>query len=255
MDPTERVAFVVGAAGAIGRALTSRLLSEGWHVAAAGRDLSRLAALADGRDVSTWCIDARSFDAVHTALGDVFAARGRIDAVVNLAGSILLKPAHTTTQAEWNDVVATNLTTAFAVVRAGAPLLAKSGGGSVVLVASAASAIGLANHEAIAAAKAGVVGLARAAAATYASRSVRVNVVSPGLVETPLSSRITSNPSSRNASLAMHALGRLGNVDDVAAALHYLAGPSSSFVTGQEIGVDGGLARVRSVGAPVRPAP
>ena len=107
--------------------------------------------------------------------------------------------------------------------------------------------LGLTNHEAIAAAKAGVIGLTRAAAATYAYRDIRVNCVAPGLVETPLSERITSREAARKQSESLHALGRLGRPADVAEALHWLLdGERSGWVTGQAIGVDGGLGTVRA---------
>lgn len=101
---------------------------------------------------------------------------------------------------------------------------------------------GLTNHEAIAAAKAGVIGLTRAAAATYARRGVRVNCVAPGLVETPMSARLTGSEEARKKSEAMHPLGRLGQPVDVAAAIRWLLRrEESGWVTGQVIGVDGGL--------------
>ena len=117
-----------------------------------------------------------------------------------------------------------------------------------MLLSSAAAAIGLPNHEAIAAAKAGVSGLARSAAATYAPYGIRVNAVSPGLVDTPMSRSITTNELARKASIAMHPLGRLGTADDIAEAICWLLTPQSAWVTGQVIGVDGGLATLKSRG-------
>ena len=110
-----------------------------------------------------------------------------------------------------------------------------------MLMSSAAARIGLANHEAIAAAKAGMIGLTRSAAATYAAQGMRVNAVAPGLVDTPMTKRITSNETSRRASVALHPLGRIGTPDEVAATIEWLLGPESSWITGQVIGVDGGL--------------
>jgi 3-oxoacyl-[acyl-carrier protein] reductase len=117
-------------------------------------------------------------------------------------------------------------------------------GGAIALVASAAACVGLASHEAIAAAKAGVIGLVRAAGATYASHGIRVNCVAPGLVRTPLTELLTHG---RNleASLRMHPLGRLGEPADIAGALAFLLAPEHAWITGQVLGVDGGLATLR----------
>ena len=167
-----------------------------------------------------------------------------LDGLANCVGSILLKPAHLTSEEEWDAVVSTNLKSAYAAVRAAAR--AMTAGGSVVLVSSAAGRLGLANHEAIAAAKAGVIGLALSAAATYAPKGIRVNAVAPGLVRTPMTARITGNEAALKASTAMHALGRIGEPEDVASAIAWLLDPVQSWVTGQVIGVDGGLATLRS---------
>jgi len=116
----------------------------------------------------------------------------------------------------------------------------------VVLVSSAAARIGLANHEAIAAAKAGVAGLVLSAAATYARARIRVNAVAPGLVDTPLARGITSNDLATKASIAMHPLGRLGRPEDVARGILFLLDPVNDWVTGQMLGVDGGLADLKT---------
>ncbi|MFY8220997.1 MAG: SDR family oxidoreductase, partial [Pirellulales bacterium] len=124
--------------------------------------------------------------------------------------------------------------------------LMKADGGSVVLVSSAAARIGLANHEAIAAAKAGLEGLARSAAATYARQRIRFNVVAPGLVRTPLTQGLVASELAEKASLAMHPLGRLGEPGDVARAIAWLLDPAQSWITAQVLGVDGGLADVKA---------
>jgi NAD(P)-dependent dehydrogenase (short-subunit alcohol dehydrogenase family) len=122
-------------------------------------------------------------------------------------------------------------------------------GGSVVLLSSAAARLGIANHEAIAAAKAGVLGLVLSAAASYASRAIRVNAVAPGLVRTPLTAPLTMDETALKRSTALHPLGRIGEPDEVASAIEWLLDPGQAWVTGQVIGVDGGLATVRSRGA------
>ena len=118
-------------------------------------------------------------------------------------------------------------------------------GGAVVLVSSAAARVGLANHEAIAAAKAGIVGLVLSAAATYAKQRIRFNAVAPGLTRTPLTKGLVASELAEKASVGMHPLGRLGEPEDVARAIQWLLDPLQGFVTAQVIGVDGGLADVR----------
>ena len=240
------VVFVIGAAGGIGTALCRRLAARGARLVLAGRDVARLEALSREVPGDVVPLDARDGAAVGQAFSSAVERHGRIDGAVNLAGSILLKPAHATSAEEFDDVLATNLRTAFALVRAAAPAMGRSGGGSIVLLSSAAARVGLANHDAIAAAKAGVLGLALSAAATYAARNVRVNAVAPGLVRTPLAARLVGNEASLKASEAMHALGRIGETDDVASCIDFLLDPAHGWVTGQVFGVDGGLGTIRS---------
>jgi len=240
-----QVFFIVGAAGGVGSALCRQLAARGARLVLAGRAEAPLRALAAELGAEAVALDARDADATKAAVDAAAARHGRLDGAVNLAGSILLKPAHLTSAAEWDQVLGANLGTAFSVLRAAAPLIGRSGGGSVVLVSSAAAKVGLANHEAIAAAKAGVLGLARSAAATYAPRGVRVNVVSPGLVRTPLSARIVGSEAGLKASEAMHALGRVGEADEVARVIAFLLDPAQGWITGQDFGVDGGLGALR----------
>lgn len=239
------VQVLVGATGGIGSA-TARLLSgRGDHVVLAARDAGKLEALAGELGAEGVRCDATEPADVSNLFLGARERHGRVDGAVACVGSILLKPAHLTTDAEWAETMLRNLSVAFHVVREAAKAMMESGG-SIVLLASGAATIGLPNHEAIAAAKAGIIGLARSAAATYASRNIRVNVVSPGLVRTPMSARITSSESALKASLSMHPLGRLGEPEDVARAIAWFLHPDNSWVTGQCLGVDGGLASLKS---------
>lgn len=238
------VYVIVGGAGGIGSELGSQLAEQGARLVITSRREQRARDAAGRIDAQAMELDPADFSSVEQALVAVRDEHGRIDGVANCAGSILLKPAHLTTADEWNEVLRANLQSSFAVVRAAGK--AMRGGGSVVLVASAAASIGLSSHEAVAAAKAGVAGLTRAAAATYAARSLRFNAVAPGLVRTPATERITTNERASEASRSMHALGRLGEPADVASAIRWLLDPRQSWVTGQVLGVDGGLARVRT---------
>ena len=236
---------ILGGSGGIGSAVARQLTGAGARVVLAARTEGPLRELADGLEGATWrTVDATDVDGVAAFLKETASEAGRLDGVANLVGSILLKAAHTTSDDEWQETLAANLTTAFAVVRGAARAMGRNGG-SVVLMSSAAARTGLASHEAIAAAKAGVIGLARSAAATYAAKGLRFNVVAPGLVDTPMSSHLTSNDMLLRASESMHPLGRIGRPEEVARAVCWLLDPDQSWVTGQVLGIDGGLSTLR----------
>jgi NAD(P)-dependent dehydrogenase (short-subunit alcohol dehydrogenase family) len=239
-----RRVLVIGAAGGIGSALVRRLVASGGKVFLAGRDATRLETLATELGMPWGTVEATDPDAIDALADRATSELGGLDGLANCAGSILLKPAHLTSAADWNATIATNLTSAFGCVRAGGRLM-KGEGGSVVLVSSAAARVGLANHEAIAAAKAGIIGLVLSAAATYAKQKVRFNAVAPGLVRTPLSKGLLSSELAEKASVGMHPLGRLGEPDEVAAAIQWFLDPAQGWITGQVLGIDGGLADLR----------
>lgn len=236
-----------GGSGAIGTALTHRLVDAGASVFVLGRDQEKLKKLQEDCGVGTASADATNPDSVEEGMNRaVEHLDGAPNGVASLVGSILLKPAHLTSDAEWEETLRVNLSSSFFILRSAVKRMRSNGGGAIALVSTVAAARGLANHEAIAAAKAGVEGLARSAAATYAGQKIRANVVAPALTETPMSAPILSSEIARKASLAMHPLGRLGAPEDVASALFWLLDPANSWVTGQTIGVDGGLGRVQT---------
>ncbi len=231
--------IIIGGGGGIGRALVPRLRTLNHHVTVISRDDANH----QGLDATTLTADARDIDALDAAVGEC-NRQLPITGMVCLAGSILLKPAHMTSSEEWAATIGTNLTTAFACVRAAGKHM--TDGGSIVLTSTVAAATGLPNHDAIAAAKAGVEGLVRSAAATYAGRGIRCNAVAPGLVDTPLAERITRSERALEHSRKMHPLGRIGTPDDVASAIDWLLSDGSDWVTGQSIGIDGGLGATRA---------
>lgn len=233
----------------MGSVLARQLASSGAHLVLAARNADALAALGSELGATTVIVDATQPADVERAVETAVQTFGRLDGAANCVGSLLLKPAHLTRPEEFDDVLSVNLRSAFSLVRSATREMMNNGtpaGGSIVLVASAAARIGLANHEAIAAAKGGVISLTLSAAASYAAKQVRVNCVAPGLVRTPLTARITGSAAGEQSSLAMHALGRLGEPGDVARAIAFLLDPANSWITGQTLGVDGGLGTVRS---------
>lgn len=241
-----RNAIITGGSGAIGSATVARLRDRGWNVLALARDQPRLQQTATATGAEVAVADVLDVDALNAAVDGFVERHGPLGAAINCVGSILLKPAHLTSDEQWNDVIATNLTSSFHVLRTAAKHMQKSGGGSVVLMSSAAGRTGLPRHEAIAAAKAGIDGMVRSAAATYAKAGIRVNSVAPGLVDTPLAAPLTAHEATLNASRQMHPLGRIGTADEVARVVAWLATDDSSWVTGQVVGVDGGLGTVRA---------
>ena len=237
--------LVIGAAGGIGSSLVRMLVADGASVYLAGRDAIRLQAVAGEVGMPFGTVDASDPDQVDACADLAATELGGLTGIVNCAGSLLLKPAHLTSTADWNSTLAANLTSGFGCVRAAGRLL-KAEGGSVVLVSSVAARVGLPNHEAIAAAKAGLIGLVLSAAATYARQRIRFNAVAPGLVRTPLTRGLVSSEPSEKASVAMHPLGRLGEPEDVARAIAFLLDPAQNWITAQVLGVDGGLGDVKS---------
>jgi NAD(P)-dependent dehydrogenase (short-subunit alcohol dehydrogenase family) len=238
------VYIVLGATGGIGSVLSKRLAARGAHLVLGARDPLKLDTLALETDAQACVLDAAQTEAVQQCVSQTVERYGRLDGVANCVGSLLLKPAHLTSDAEWHDTLATNLGSAFATVRAAVRPMMKTGG-SIVLVSSVAARLGLANHEAIAAAKAGITGLVLSAAASYAPRGIRINGVAPGLVRTPLTARLTASEGALKASTAMHALGRIGEPSDIASAIDWLLDAEQSWVTGQILSVDGGFSSVR----------
>ncbi|MEM6327904.1 MAG: SDR family oxidoreductase [Bacteroidota bacterium] len=243
------VHVLLGGSGGIGSALARRLRQSGATVVLGARDAQKLSALAGEIGAEAFTLDATDFGQVDALVKGAAERHGRVDGVANLVGSIDLKPAHAMKVEAFEEVLRLNLHTAFFAVKAAANVMPKNPepkGGAVVLMSSVAGRYGLANHEAVAAAKAGVEGLVRAAAASYASRGIRVNAVAPGLVRTPLAGRLVASEQAVEASASMHPLGRIGEPEDLVGALALLLDrEASSWITGETISVDGGFAHAR----------
>ncbi len=238
--------LVIGATGGIGRELCHRLVDAGARLMLMARSQATLGQLSESLAQPHVVGDAADWQATADAVGKTVETFGGISGAVNLAGSILLKPAHLTGFDDFQETIRQNMTTAFGLLRSAAPAIRKSGGGSIVLTSSAAADIGLSNHEAVAAAKAGVAAMARSAAATYAGGGVRVNAVAPGLVQTAMTEKVWGNERAAEASRAMHPLGRLGTPQDIASLIAWLLHPDQTWITAQTIAVDGGLSTIKT---------
>ena len=245
--PGRRVAIVIGATGAIGSATAHRLVAAGWDVAVVGRHAERVDALAAqlGPAAVGFVADATVSAEVDSAVAGIVERLGPPEALVHAVGSTLLKPIHAVSDAELEDVLAVNLLSAVYALRAFIRAVPRGRQASVVLFSSAATQIGLLNHEAIAVAKGGIDGLVTSAAATYAGRGVRVNALAPGLVRSNLTRRLVEHEGSLRASVAMHPLGRIGEAEDVSGLAAFLVSADASWITGQVIAVDGGLSGVK----------
>ena len=185
------------------------------------------------------CEDLADFSEVENIFKLVKEKFSQIDGVVNFSGSILIKAAHQVKDSEYDEVINKNLTTAFAVTRAAGKYM--TNGGSVILMSSVAANIGIASHEAIAAAKAGIEAMVRSAACSYATKKLRFNAIAPSLTETNLSKMITGSEMMLKISNSMHALGRIGNIGDVSRACMFLLNPDNDWITGQVIRIEGGF--------------
>ncbi|MBD5653558.1 MAG: SDR family oxidoreductase [Candidatus Eremiobacteraeota bacterium] len=237
----ENVVLITGGSGGIGSETARRLIARGSRVALVARDAERLAVTATELGATAYAGDVLDPEAMAAIVERVEAELGPIDGFVHAVGSIVLRPLHALSLDAWRATFEVNATSAFVVVKSVVTKMMRRRRGSFVLFSTGAARTGLQNHEAIAAAKSAVEGLVRSAAISYARYNIRFNAVAPALTKTELSKSLWANDVTLQASIAMHPLGRIGEPGDVAAAAAYLISDDASWVTGQVLGVDGGL--------------
>ena len=246
-----KAALVSGAAGGIGRAISVAFAEAGAAVMCSDIDetgaaeTARLITTTGGRAAAQRCDVAGERDATAAVVA-VRDAFGRLDILVSGAaphdaGGTVVE----TDLAEWERVVAVNLTGAFLLCRAALPLMIAGGGGSIILIASQLGRVGSAGRAAYCATKGALIQLAKVMAIDHAEQNIRVNSLSPGAAETErLTRRYGSFEAARQVMAPKHLLGRLGQPSEIATAAVFLASSDASFVTGSDLLVDGGYTAV-----------
>ena len=237
------IVLITGASGGIGRALARQLHAQGYRVAAVGRDAARLtdvdAAVRIAADTTTPEGAALAIAACQEALGAAPTL------LAHCVGSTLIAPLHRTRLDSYRDVMRVNLDSAVFMLQAWVAAVQGGGPGAAVFASSVVARIGVANHEAIAAAKGGVEALVRSAAATYAAQGLRINAVAPGMTDTPMTAGMLKMPAMREGAARQYPLGGVQTADQVADVMAWLLSDGAARLTGQIIAVDGGFTTVR----------
>ena len=231
--------IVTGGGAGIGAATARLLASQGAQVAVLDRSADAATAVAEELGGHAVTVDVSDPDATTAAVQEATAAMGGLTDVVANAGFGLNKPLHLYSDKEWRLVVGVNLDGTFHTIRAAIPILLEAGRGNLVTVATLNATRPLQGEAPYSAAKAGVVNLTATAALEYAP-TIRANCVSPGMIATDLTSVITGDPEFTAVAEAGTPLGRIGTADEVAGVIAFLCSDAASYLTGQNLVVDGG---------------
>src|SRR5580692_712031 len=241
-DLTGKTALVTGASGGIGGAIARALHGQGASVAISGTRREALAALAAelGGRVHVFACNLADKDEVEKLVPNAEAAMGQLDILVNNAGITRDNIFMRLRDEDWDQVIAVDLTAGFRLARAAVRGMMRRRFGRIIGITSVVGVTGNAGQGNYAAAKAGMIGMSKSLAAEVASRNVTVNCIAPGVIESPMTDAL--NEKQKAALLAMVPMGRLGTGAEVAAAVVYLASSQASYVTGQTLHVNGGMA-------------
>ncbi len=243
-DLTGKTALVTGASGGLGGAIARALHAQGASVALSGTRREALEALAGelGTRVHVTPCDLTDREAVEALVPAAEAAMGSLDILVNNAGLTRDNLFVRMKDAEWDAVIAVDLTAAFRLARASLKGMMRRRFGRIISIASIVGVTGNAGQGNYAAAKAGMIGMSKALAAEVASRAITVNCIAPGFVASPMTDALSDKQ--RESILASVPMGRLGVGADIGAAAVYLASAEAAYVTGQTLHVNGGMAMI-----------
>jgi 3-oxoacyl-[acyl-carrier protein] reductase len=240
---TGKVALVTGASRGIGRAIAIALASQGALVVAAARGDHAAGTVdairAAGGTAEVLGVDVTDTPALEKAPGEVASAHGRLDILVSNAGITRDQLLMRMKRDDWDAVIATNLTAAFTLTQAALRPMLKQRSGRIIAIGSVVGQMGNAGQVNYAASKAGVIGLAKALGREVASRNITVNVIAPGMIDTDMT-RAVSEKAQIDLS-AQIPLGRLGTVEEIAAAVCFLASDEAAYITGHVLAVNGGM--------------
>ncbi len=243
-DLKGRVALVTGASQGIGRAVALELAGAGAAVAVCARSEEKITAVANeiagaGGAAAAFKLDVASEDEIKSVVKAVIGQYGKVDILVNNAGITRDQLAMRMKRADWDAVLNTNLTGAFLCTQAVVGSMLKQRWGRIINITSVFGQMGQAGQANYAASKAGLIGLTMAMARELASRSITVNAVAPGFIETAMTEVLSAE--FKADALKMIPLGRVGSDADVAHAVHFLASEEASYVTGHVLNVNGGM--------------
>jgi 3-oxoacyl-[acyl-carrier protein] reductase len=237
------VAVVTGGASGIGAAIAATLAAQGATVIAAARGSNAAQTVADivlkGGNAEVADLDVTDDSAIDRVVSGAIAKHGRIDILVNNAGIARDQLMMRMKRADWDAVIATNLTAAYSCSQAVLRPMIKQRGGRIIAISSVVGQMGNAGQVNYAASKAGLIGMTKALAREVASRGITVNVVAPGMIDTDMTKALSAGTSETWA--LQIPLGRLGTPDDVAHAVCFLASEEAAYITGQVIAVNGGM--------------
>jgi NAD(P)-dependent dehydrogenase (short-subunit alcohol dehydrogenase family) len=243
------VALVTGASYGVGAAVAEALAHAGMDLALTATRPENLDAVrtslkpAGVRNVAI-ALDLRSQDSIERAAAEATTALGPIDVLINNAGTTLRRSAVNVTRADWDDLIATNVTgTFFLTQQIGRQMIARRAAGSIITIASTHGLVGVADRSTYGISKAALIQMTRALAIEWAEHNIRVNAVAPGRLDTesPARAGMAADRSYMDAMLKRIPLHRLATVAEVAGVVAFLASPLAASVTGQTVAIDGGL--------------